>query len=350
MAAQQSVAEIKEEVPTPDNTEDLKSAPNPSVVKSNASSIPAAGQTSASTATAPAPTRPTIPLHLISEEQFNAISTQCKNLEASIKRDVVTIKAAMQAGRVDEANTLKKTLQKSLGDYTKLQSFLQAIQQQRSQTMHTAQKSNPAANGGPDQLIPAGSSNEQAGQIQPALTDPIAQSVPPLVPQAPIPPAQSINQTANQRLAQLVLARQAQQTQNAFGNSQIMNLNTSNTMVPKPSIGLPPNIPPSVAAQMQKLVGREGIQGQNLLPAPIITQGQTTQPPHTASAIQVQNVNAAQNSQTNSRQWIGSLTWTGKDPTGLTIHIDVQVAILAQPDVSMYVLTFHSTWYTNLFQ
>ena len=209
-------------------------------------------------------------------EQIKKLFESMKALEVSLNAEKQEVQNLLTQGRNPEAEALKQKMVPRIMILQKLKQV--ALNTQRAQA---ANAQNPQMAG---QLPPPGS----AGQAQ-----------------APGQMAGPSNPTNAQalHLQQLSLLQQAR-TQTAQ-----LNANTNTNASASSSFNLPPNMQlnPNVAAQMQKLQMREGIQG---VQSQLHQQAQLQQPPFGGTS---------QPSATPTSSWMGTFSFKLPHPT--EVHV-----------------------------
>lgn len=174
----------------------------------------------------------------------------------------------LRQGKKEEAEAFKKSIERKAGIFQKLKVVFQMYEQQKNAAMGTNAPNNVSTT--------ANTGSNQTTNANPGL--PQASSAPQqLQPQAQARPQQ-------------VMPGQGGASSGPPGGMQ-MNA--------------------SVAAQMQKLVGREGIQGQSLMAssmAQATLQNAQQRPPVVAQAGN-QPLNNQMQAEAHGRRWIGVVSW-----------------------------------------
>ncbi|THH03911.1 hypothetical protein EW145_g5909 [Phellinidium pouzarii] len=251
---------------------------------------------------------------LLQASNLPAILQKFRALDSQLKANQEQYETLRRQGRLQEAESLKKTIAPRLSMYNKFRSMLLASQKAAA-AAHSAgeysnardTKSKPTS----ERLLPSAASS---GQIQPGV---------------PMDASSHISQsTASQSMQQLVQAQRqnAQLVAGSIPSADNGGRSSGNTL---------PQLPPSVAAQFQRLVKKEGIKGQTSLSSMQMPTGQMSGPTPSSNPPQMQTLAVPNENQT----WIGTLSW--KDTRTMSI-METSVQVMSRTNIRP------DLWPTNL--
>jgi hypothetical protein len=331
-------SEASEEAKKPRVASPVKAQPSPKPPTPQPPAQPAATSTAGpstaeTTAKQPAPTPAPGAPNVAGGPAIVQIVTRAKLIEIEIKRLYEEMKVAMDGQRHQDVENIKKKLNGKRLDYEKLKQLAMQLS-----AAHLAGASRPNPTGGPSagglsgpKLGEASGSGGQGNFIQSDANRDASQNAPagPLAGMTANQPTQTQIPT-QQPAVNAGVPAPAVSLQDRQAIAQIMQNRFSQPLEKPPILAqnsgampnLPPNIPPSVALQYQKLMEQRGVVNgqQPLLPAAPIPQ--TTFP----------------NQQPSLSTWSGRMEWSGSDQiTRARKEVSAEVIVHGQGNGNMYV-------------
>lgn len=234
-----------------------------------------------------------------------------RELEVQLKQGQAQAEVLRQQGRVQDMENLKRILHPKMATYFKLKHFVTQMKAATTAAAAPTDPQNPA--------IPTDMRAEN-------VAGPSGQNQTPAAPAPSIAPSHPSQPNPGQNIQQFVQAqRQAAQVK-AGGSSGPDG---------RPPSTIHPQIPPNVAAQMQKLQMKEGIQGQTSLSATPMHQHQPQQQQYGLMKQPVQPPPSLPQNQpppgsSENQAWVGTLSWMNPQ---MMNRIDAQVRLFGNQNV-----------------